>query len=1809
MSHRSRPQSAGPSRRERPTNSSPHAGWAKQRAHARPQSAAAGRRSPVQAKFTFSQWRRKNGLSPVRGRPGSAGPGGRGGGGRGRGRTDERGRAPGPGAGNEQWPPAKSYPRPASAPATRRPMMRGKALPVFSGARGTSTMPEDTPGYSRSSPGKTSPGKTRAGLVNMGPGRVKAMTLTSGTQGASKLDSYCRGSLNPFLHLLTDALLKERPHDVEAWALSFLQQRLATGVYQEPPRVEPAAQQQQAWGDARVEGEGGGGGGGGTDRSSVSLQATGADVSATSMMPPPPQREREREQEQGRGRGNQQADGGGAGSATGTRVSASLGLPPAPAKLPPFEWAEAGDIVGVGYEVQVNFNRKEGAKVVRNSHLYRGRVRHVNDDGTFEVKYHDGDEEDKVLPEWVKWRRNLAAELQATSGDGLAGKEFAVGDSVLAKCDGWTQAYSGTVTRVNKDGSLGIEFEDGEQRLSVPVSQVISKDGDDGKAPPPAAADEVVQEVAPPVATITRAPAAAPPAKLPPFEWAEAGDIVGVGYEVQVNFNRKEGAKVVRNSHLYRGRVRHVNDDGTFEVKYHDGDEEDKVLPEWVKWRRNLAAELQATSGDGLAGKEFAVGDSVLAKCDGWTQAYSGTVTRVNKDGSLGIEFEDGEQRLSVPVSQVTSKGGGEEEEEEEAAAPSAAPVQSNAEAADAGGVGSGAEATKGDEIATWQPRPIDTSAEAMRRRGLGEDLLAETFAAAELLAINVHEEWSLTHINQGYTYHPRRDDGAKRHPCLVPYNQLSEEDKEWDRVTSQETLKASMMLGYTITPIPGGRRAECVSVEALGRTLWSESGGSSAIAGDAEGKEQHTTQGGTYTPQVLPTRDEQLRPELLRLADDLAKNVHDSWASAKLGAGWKYAPAAEITDSAGQRLNALLKPYHLLGASDKVKNHHTAMATLRTMQYFGYSFVRSDPIRAGTRVMARAEGFKQHYAGTIHSISGGDDDSGTPFTYSVTFDDGDFREGLPLTAILIVAEDDGHGGDVGGGAQHGAQQQMGQGESVQQPPQQQPPPPQQQQQQEKEAAEIQAAAEQRRSSVIASADQKAQFVASQQKKNETKSGTSLDTRIPTSSPFGEHSTRNTHEAPRSSSTEDNPFPPVRADDSSESRDVERKALLNWIRKEVRRRAIGSSRLMGMMDVNKSNTVSLGEFIEGLAHVDIDLDRDEYMRVFKAIDVDGGNNLTIQEIERSLYSKKKGGTSVVHDRATFGTSMSHGKDNPFGEYGTRNTQIEMNSSITEENPFPEKVAGKKKGESDEIKAARKGERAALLVWLRKEIRRRKIGVSRLMQTMDANKSNTITLKEFSEGLATFDIDLDRAEYMRVFKAVDVDGGNQITRGELEETVYPKKGKNKNQSVEHKAFGTSTSHGKDNPFGEYGTRNSQIKLNSSITAENPFPAKVPGKKKGESDEIKAARKGERAALVGWVRKEIKRRKIGVSRLMQTMDANKSNTITLKEFSEGLATFDIDLDRAEYMRVFKAIDVDGGNQITRGELEETIYPNDRRTSIVHTKDAFSDSQNPFGHGATRNTQIEMNSSITEENPFPEKVPGKKKDEPDEVKEARKGEREALLIWLRREILGRKIGVPRLMQTMDANRSNTITLGEFSDGLARFDIDLDRDEYMRVFKAIDVDGGNQITRGELEETIYPHEKSTSIVHTKDDYSDSQNPFGHTSTRNTHKELNSSITADHPFPLLRASDSKEDRAEEREALLAWVRKELVQRAIGAPRLMGLCDSNRSNTITLGELTDGLAGVDIDLERDEYMRIFKAIDVDGGNQVSRDELEHVLYQ
>ena len=90
----------------------------------------------------------------------------------------------------------------------------------------------------------------------------------------------------------------------------------------------------------------------------------------------------------------------------------------------------------------------------------------------------------------------------------------------------------------------------------------------------------------------------------------------------------------------------------------------------------------------------------------------------------------------------------------------------------------------------TYSPNPIDTS---------DVELPQELLTLAEQLAQNVHEVWSQTRIAQGWTYGPERNAALKQHPCLVPYDQLSEEEKVFDRNTSQETLRLITKLGYKI--------------------------------------------------------------------------------------------------------------------------------------------------------------------------------------------------------------------------------------------------------------------------------------------------------------------------------------------------------------------------------------------------------------------------------------------------------------------------------------------------------------------------------------------------------------------------------------------------------------------------------------------------------------------------------------------------------------------------------------------------------------------------------------------------------------------------------------------------------------------------------------------------------------------------------------------------------------------------------------------------------------------------------------------------
>lgn len=89
-----------------------------------------------------------------------------------------------------------------------------------------------------------------------------------------------------------------------------------------------------------------------------------------------------------------------------------------------------------------------------------------------------------------------------------------------------------------------------------------------------------------------------------------------------------------------------------------------------------------------------------------------------------------------------------------------------------------------------YLPSPMDLSSVK-----LPESLLQ----LSELIAENVHEVWAKSRMDEGWTYGEKRDDMLKTHPCLIPYNELPEEEKAYDRNTAMNTLKLVKKLGFKI--------------------------------------------------------------------------------------------------------------------------------------------------------------------------------------------------------------------------------------------------------------------------------------------------------------------------------------------------------------------------------------------------------------------------------------------------------------------------------------------------------------------------------------------------------------------------------------------------------------------------------------------------------------------------------------------------------------------------------------------------------------------------------------------------------------------------------------------------------------------------------------------------------------------------------------------------------------------------------------------------------------------------------------------------
>lgn len=89
-----------------------------------------------------------------------------------------------------------------------------------------------------------------------------------------------------------------------------------------------------------------------------------------------------------------------------------------------------------------------------------------------------------------------------------------------------------------------------------------------------------------------------------------------------------------------------------------------------------------------------------------------------------------------------------------------------------------------------YNPQPINVA---------DIDLDVSLEELTEAIAENAHDIWARARMDEGWVYGPVRNDSLKQHPDLVPYSQLTDSEKEYDRIMAMNTLRLVRRLGFDI--------------------------------------------------------------------------------------------------------------------------------------------------------------------------------------------------------------------------------------------------------------------------------------------------------------------------------------------------------------------------------------------------------------------------------------------------------------------------------------------------------------------------------------------------------------------------------------------------------------------------------------------------------------------------------------------------------------------------------------------------------------------------------------------------------------------------------------------------------------------------------------------------------------------------------------------------------------------------------------------------------------------------------------------------
>ena len=260
--------------------------------------------------------------------------------------------------------------------------------------------------------------------------------------------------------------------------------------------------------------------------------------------------------------------------------------------------------------------------------FYPGRIASDNGDGTFAIAYDDGERESRVKAALIKLLPETATTVRRTSG--LTPRDSddfcSVGSQVEANYKGQGKWYKGEVTKVNKNETYDILYEDGDKERRVRRSRIRVLGGAaSGKG-----RKDNVGDTRLPLGDI---------AEGRPTDGGGGGDYIDEPLEAGMLVT----ARYQGGAQWYDGRIlRKCEADGFYDIRYDDGDFEENVPEKYIRVRNPTPRDAPPNKYD--------VGDVVEARYGGNPRGrfYRGKVIKSYPGGVYDLKYNNGESERRV---------------------------------------------------------------------------------------------------------------------------------------------------------------------------------------------------------------------------------------------------------------------------------------------------------------------------------------------------------------------------------------------------------------------------------------------------------------------------------------------------------------------------------------------------------------------------------------------------------------------------------------------------------------------------------------------------------------------------------------------------------------------------------------------------------------------------------------------------------------------------------------------------------------------------------------------------------------------------------------------------------------------------------------------------------------------------------------------------------------------------------------------------------------------------------------------------------